>query len=104
MHGPAANVGAWVVQTEKGALQGGKDGVSQSWMEGFWVIIMDLIHPALKKIKGIFKNNSSVKHCKAFNSICSLSTEIKIDTHSQLCQKECLNNHKCLTINSNESI
>lgn len=45
---PAADVCAWVVQAEAGALQGGEDGVSQSWVAGFWVIIMDLIHPTLK--------------------------------------------------------
>lgn len=48
IHGPAADVGMWRVQTEMGSLQGGKNRVSQSWVGGFWVVIIDLIHPALK--------------------------------------------------------
>lgn len=49
VRGPAADVGTWGVQTETGALQGRKDGVSQSRMVGFWVVIMNLIHPALDR-------------------------------------------------------
>lgn len=48
---PAADVGAWVVQTEAGALQGREDGVSHGRMAGFWVVIMGFIHPALKRKK-----------------------------------------------------
>lgn len=49
VRGPAANVGAWVVQTEAGSLQGGENRVSQSRMVSFWVVILYLIHPALEK-------------------------------------------------------
>lgn len=66
--GPAANVCAWGVQTETGALQGGKHGVSQRWVVGFWVVITHLIHPALKKVgsKGQFQS-----------TLCTLPSEKK---------------------------
>lgn len=48
MHGPAADVGTRRVQTEMGSLQGGEHRVSQSWMVRFWIVILNLIHPALK--------------------------------------------------------
>ena len=48
IRGPAVNVNTRGVQTETGALQDGVHRVSQSWVVAFWVIIMYLIHPALK--------------------------------------------------------
>lgn len=47
-----------------GSLQGGKHRVRQSWVVGFWIVIMDLIHPALKIQRGMatFTSQHHVTH------------------------------------------
>lgn len=83
--GPAANVGTRGVQAETGALQGGKHGVSQSRMVGFWVIIMYFIHPALKKRQKICVNfnqrctqvNFNIENC-VMVFVISLKNEVQL--------------------------
>lgn len=53
VRGAAPDVAAWVIQAEAAALQRGEHGVSQSRVEDFWVVILDLIHPTLKTTAGL---------------------------------------------------